>query len=413
MAFESIISGELARQAQGSRDIQNIFAQFGAGIEQGRQQRAQQEAGMQIAEQEIAAMSKIDPSIAEQFMSVAETGKPQDIINFANAAKAGLALTQQQEQADLRNQLLTGQIAQTGAQTGLTGAQTGLTEAKTAAQIEDTKTLPARRETEQQIKQTQLQVQLSNLDLAKQKLAQATSPEAQKLAQTELQMAEAKLAGQLEKNKKAQNEFIQNQSKSIKSAIQQAQKTKNTEDLIQKITDLVNSSGRIGATGLIGQIMRKTGITSSDAGRVGALVKTLQADAAFSELKDLKAAGGTLGQVSNQELALLENAVASLNPDLPKEEFLAQLEKFKQIRKQSMANVAEALRQEGKEVPQSVLDIIGVTDGNTTAVATETVEFTPGSQHTRTLPDGSSVQGTVSQDGAFLIVPGGRFPIKR
>jgi len=105
MAFESIISGELARQAQGSRDIQNIFAQFGAGIEQGRQQRAQQEAGMQIAEQEIAAMSKIDPSIAEQFMSVAETGKPQDIINFANAAKAGLALSQQQEQLDLSNKL--------------------------------------------------------------------------------------------------------------------------------------------------------------------------------------------------------------------------------------------------------------------------------------------------------------------
>ena len=229
------------------------------------------------------------------------------------------------------------------------------------------------------------------------------------MAQVELQTAEAKLAGQLEKNKKAQNEFIQNQSKSLKSAIQQAQKTKNTEDLIQKITDLVNSSGRIGATGLIGRIMRATGITSSDAGRVGALVKTLQADAAFSELKDLKAAGGTLGQVSNQELALLENAVASLNPDLPKDEFLAQLEKFKQIRRQSMANVAEALRAEGKEVPQSVLDIIGVeTPSGDVAASAQEVELSPGKPATI-----QGVEGVVSPDGQFLIVGDQRYPINR
>ena len=201
--------------------------------------------------------------------------------------------------------------------------------------------------------------------------------------------------------------------KQINAAITQAQKTKNTEQLIDQISGLVKSSGRISATGLIGQIMRKTGITSTDAGRVGRLVDTLRADAAFSELKDLKAAGGTLGQVSNQELALLENAAAALDPDLPQEEFLAQLEKFRQVRRTALQNVANAMQAEGRELPAIMQEVLGVTDENTTAVATETVEFTPGSQHTHTLPDGSNVQGTVSQDGAFLIVPGGRFPIKR
>ncbi len=102
MAFESIISGELARQAQGSRDIQNIFAQFGAGIEQGRQQRAQEEAQIQMAEAEVGAIAdampdRVPADFMEQFVGAKSAGEKAAL---ALQLKTGIQLGREQEEIE-------------------------------------------------------------------------------------------------------------------------------------------------------------------------------------------------------------------------------------------------------------------------------------------------------------------------
>ncbi len=116
MAFESIISGELARQAQGSRDIQNIFAQFAGGIEQGRQQRAQEEAQIQMAEAEVGAIADaipnaVTPEFLERFQSSNKAGEKAALLH---ELKTGIELGRQQEQDALNQANIQSQIVSRG-----------------------------------------------------------------------------------------------------------------------------------------------------------------------------------------------------------------------------------------------------------------------------------------------------------
>lgn len=59
------------------------------------------------------------------------------------------------------------------------------------------------------------------------------------------------------------------------------------------------------------------------------LIDTVEADIAFSRLQQMRMdspTGGALGNVSNQELDLLKASIANLDPDMPIEDFLNQLQ---------------------------------------------------------------------------------------
>jgi hypothetical protein len=63
------------------------------------------------------------------------------------------------------------------------------------------------------------------------------------------------------------------------------------------------------------------------------LIDTVEADIAFSRLQQMRAdspTGGALGNVSNQELDLLKSSIANLNPNMPIQDFLNQLQIVKQ-----------------------------------------------------------------------------------
>lgn len=71
-------------------------------------------------------------------------------------------------------------------------------------------------------------------------------------------------------------------------------------------------------------------IYGTDAYSLEKTVQTIKANLAFDELQKMRAAsktGGALGAVSERELGLLESAVASLDPGLPRSQLMANLQK--------------------------------------------------------------------------------------
>lgn len=78
-------------------------------------------------------------------------------------------------------------------------------------------------------------------------------------------------------------------------------------------------------------------------------IDTLKANLSFEELKAMKAAsptGGALGAISENELRLLGSTVSSLNPDMPREQLLKNIDK---IEKKYADIKARAMKDLGKE----------------------------------------------------------------
>jgi hypothetical protein len=101
---------------------------------------------------------------------------------------------------------------------------------------------------------------------------------------------------------------------------------------------------------------------SNDAKTVRGLLETVRGIIGFDELVALKAAGGSLGALSDAELAMLTSLRGSLNPDLLSEEtFLENVAKIKE----STIRLKQGLEQDKAnllataEKPQGVQQIQG------------------------------------------------------
>ena len=92
------------------------------------------------------------------------------------------------------------------------------------------------------------------------------------------------------------------------------------EDL-QRLTQAVQDGEMV--TGFTGWLFRK--IPWSEAAGAATIADTLRSGMALGALKELKAGGATLGSVSQEELKLLESAIARINLDQPQDKVLEQM----------------------------------------------------------------------------------------
>jgi hypothetical protein len=90
-------------------------------------------------------------------------------------------------------------------------------------------------------------------------------------------------------------------------------------------------------------------IPGTPAHNLGENLKTIEADAAFSSLQNMRdnsVTGGALGQVSERELGLLSSAKAALSQSQSEEQFKENLIRYKEARNQAMLNTAKAYEQD-------------------------------------------------------------------
>ncbi len=123
----------------------------------------------------------------------------------------------------------------------------------------------------------------------------------------------------------------------------------NIDDVLDK------TIGQVGynTAGIGGQIMSNFGGT--EATDLQENLKTVQADAAFSSLQQMRdnsKTGGALGQVSERELGLLSSAKAALNQSQSPEQLRENLQRYKKVRAQAMQRVAEAYKQDYGNYPK-------------------------------------------------------------
>jgi hypothetical protein len=100
----------------------------------------------------------------------------------------------------------------------------------------------------------------------------------------------------------------------------------NAQNAIGKAKTILTESPGL-TTGIRGAIASR--IPGTDRKTLEGAIKTIQANLSFQELKDMKAAsptGGALGSVTERELDLLGSTVANLDPNLPADELLANID---------------------------------------------------------------------------------------
>lgn len=114
---------------------------------------------------------------------------------------------------------------------------------------------------------------------------------------------------------------------------------------INRLRDFVSNNEM--TTGFMGWIARN--FPSSKASGAQTIADTLRSSMALGALKDLKAAGGTLGSVSAPELELLESAIAQINLNLSEEEVLNQLSVIEGHYKRAIKNAYDKSTTEQKK----------------------------------------------------------------
>lgn len=116
----------------------------------------------------------------------------------------------------------------------------------------------------------------------------------------------------------------------------------NIDNQINKAIDQV-SNWTAGAGSVLSNI---PGTAAAD---LEATLSTVQADAAFSRLqamRDASKTGGALGQVSERELSLLQNAMVALSQSQSPEQLKQNLENYKTVRKNAFQNVQSAFEKD-------------------------------------------------------------------
>lgn len=126
----------------------------------------------------------------------------------------------------------------------------------------------------------------------------------------------------------------------------------NYKNMSKTIKD---ASGMVGRTtaGFGGSIMGL--IPGTDATDLEIKLKTIGADAAFSELQEMRnnsPSGGALGSVSERELGLLTNAKSQLDQAQSPEALKAGIDNYGVVRDTAFRNVAEAYKDTFGEYPE-------------------------------------------------------------
>ncbi len=132
----------------------------------------------------------------------------------------------------------------------------------------------------------------------------------------------------------------------------QAETTIETEkfklqNLDNTIDLAIDQAGGLTTTGIGAQLTSWIG--GSPAGDLAGTLATLEAEAGFGrlqEMRDQSKTGGALGQVSERELELLKSAFASLKQSQSKDQLVRNLKKFKTQYRESWRKVNEAYRKD-------------------------------------------------------------------
>lgn len=115
----------------------------------------------------------------------------------------------------------------------------------------------------------------------------------------------------------------------------------STSDEIRELANSPRTTGWLGA--------RFADVEGSQSYTLRAKLKTLQAYAGFDRLQQMRdesKTGGALGNVSERELGLLISAYAALDPNMGREAFIAELDKFEEQVTRSWESVARAYEQD-------------------------------------------------------------------
>lgn len=134
---------------------------------------------------------------------------------------------------------------------------------------------------------------------------------------------------------------IKQQTATLNNNIEKAKVLKTTIEKIEKIAPGYLFAGAGGISGLM-----QYQPWSNDARTVRKLIDTVKGIVGFDELVALKAAGGTLGALSDSELNMLTSLKGSVDPDLSEGEFM---ENMKSIR-ESTEKLIKGLEQDKKDL---------------------------------------------------------------
>lgn len=145
----------------------------------------------------------------------------------------------------------------------------------------------------------------------------------------------------------AQKAFSQNALIDSKMAnIDQA-----ADSLVNVANELKNHPGLAGVTGIRGAI---PDIPGTDAANARALLETIKAKAGFNYLQSMREAsktGGAVGNVSDYEQKLLQNAITALGTAQDKESFQRNLDRLIEYAQQSRSRIRNAYQDMGAGGP--------------------------------------------------------------
>lgn len=141
------------------------------------------------------------------------------------------------------------------------------------------------------------------------------------------------------KGSPAEREAQQAKTKAASRGFTAAFENDNINNVIDQVIENADSMTTGAGGALLGAI---PGTSARD---LQENLKTIEADAAFSSLQDMRdnsPTGGALGQVSERELGLLSSARAALSASQSPEQFKQNLKRYKAVRNNAFKSVAKA-----------------------------------------------------------------------
>lgn len=171
-------------------------------------------------------------------------------------------------------------------------------------------------------------------------------------------VAKEEAKSKIEENRKIKEQALEkrkNMPKSERRMIDFATKAMNTTSKIDEAIELVSPW----STGY-GSLL--SAIPATQAKDLEATLNTIQADAAFSTLQEMREnskTGGALGSVSERELQLLGSAVTSLDQAQSAPQLIKNLQDFKTQRVESLKRVADAFEEDYGYRPKEIDEMIG------------------------------------------------------
>jgi hypothetical protein len=164
-----------------------------------------------------------------------------------------------------------------------------------------------------------------------------------------IEAARIKGSGSITEREKLARREKEGQKKAARSIVSSAGDAKNINTVIDKALGQAD----IFTTGFMGGV--GSYVKGTPQFDLAANLKTIEADAAFDRLqqmRDSSKTGGALGQVSERELALLGAARAALEQGQSPEQFRENLTRYKEVRNNALRNVADAYKEDYGDYPK-------------------------------------------------------------